>query len=72
MLGFKFDAGHRAGVKHQAADALSRLRTEGTDKITLKDDLSAMVIHIMDAKTHDCPSDMLEDIDSTLVHVKPE
>lgn len=31
LLDFDFEVVHRAGIKHQAADALSRMRTKGAD-----------------------------------------
>lgn len=40
---------HRAGVKHQAADALSRLPTTGADTTTLEDDLPLMAVQKMDS-----------------------
>ncbi|NJR72360.1 MAG: hypothetical protein HC782_04920 [Gammaproteobacteria bacterium] len=39
---------HRAGVKHQAADALSRLPKTGADTTPLEDDLPLMAVEKMD------------------------
>ena len=36
---FDFDVEHRAGIKHQAADALSRMTTTGLDTTPLGDDI---------------------------------
>lgn len=41
---YYFDIAHRTGVKHQAADVLSRLRTRGTDQFDINDEISVMVV----------------------------
>lgn len=38
-LEFYFEAVHRSGVKHQAADGFSRLSTNGSDYNMLEDDI---------------------------------
>lgn len=35
---------HRAGIKHQAVNTLSRLPTNGSDRTLIEDDISVMVI----------------------------
>lgn len=40
---FDFDVVHRAGLKHLAADALSRLTTTGKVLALVEDDLSAKI-----------------------------
>ena len=39
---FEFDIVHRAGIKHQAADALSRLETTSTDETELRDEIPTL------------------------------
>lgn len=41
----KFDIGHRAGIKHQAADALSRPNTERVDDFDIDDDILIMKVN---------------------------
>ena len=48
---YEFDVVHRAGVKHQAADALSRLPTDGEDKAPLDDEIPVLVIQHDDEQT---------------------
>lgn len=42
LVEFELDAVHRAGVKHQAADAVSRLPTTGIDDTPLHDDVQVL------------------------------
>lgn len=46
---FDFDVEHRAGFKHQAADALLRLITTGQDESSLEDDLPLYAIDSHDS-----------------------
>lgn len=39
---FRFDVLHRAGVKHQAAEALSRIITTGTDDKYINDEIPVL------------------------------
>ena len=41
---YDFVVEHRAGIKHQAADALSRLETTGLDTSTLRDEIPCYVV----------------------------
>lgn len=41
---FEFPIGCHAGIKHEAADAMSRLLTDGIDKIRLDDDVVVLPI----------------------------
>lgn len=41
---YEFDVVHRAGIKHQSADALSRLTTSGNDDTTLDDGIPVMIL----------------------------
>lgn len=66
FLEFHIDAVHRAGVRHQAADALSRVPSDGTNKTQLEDDLPVMVIRVENHDLHLSPLHMSEDISSTL------
>lgn len=43
---YEFDIFYRAGIKHQAADTLSRLNTEGTDGSHIEDDIPVMAVAI--------------------------
>lgn len=40
----EFDAVHRAGIKHQTAEALSRFPTTGNDKMLLNNDVPVLTI----------------------------
>jgi len=44
LLEFEFDVVHRPGIKHQAADALSRLNTQGEDEEPLEDEVPTLLI----------------------------
>ena len=39
----EFDVVHRAVIKHQAADALSRLETSGADDSSLQDEIPVLL-----------------------------
>lgn len=41
---FDFEIAHRAGVKYQAAEALSRVRKTGMDESLLEDDVTELKI----------------------------
>lgn len=47
---YEFDLVHRDGIKHQKADALSSLRTEGTDDLPLEDKLSLISVQHVDKR----------------------
>ena len=59
LADFEYDIVHRAGVKHQAADALSRLPTNGTDQHPLDDGIPTLAIG--DSETFD-PYDWAEGV----------
>lgn len=44
MSAFQFYKLHRTGMKHQAADALSRLKTKGEDSSLLDDEVTVPTI----------------------------
>lgn len=46
---FSFDVIHRAGIKHRAADALSRLVTKQSDTTPFEDDFQLYAIKTLDA-----------------------
>lgn len=41
---FEFDVLHRAGMKHEAANALSRLVTMETDQMSIEDKMTVLCI----------------------------
>lgn len=41
---YGFQITHRADVEHQAADSLSRLKTEGTDDSYVEDDIPVIAV----------------------------
>lgn len=49
LSNFDFHDEHRAGIKRQAADALSRLSTFSKDESSLKDDLPLYAIDNFDS-----------------------
>lgn len=69
---FDSDVIHRAGVIHQAADALPRLPTGGTDKTTLENERPIAYINIVQNHEDDQPSHVLEDFSSTIMHLIPD
>lgn len=50
-LEFEFDIVHSAGIKHEAADAISSLPTDGADNIKLNDDILVLAITTKTTKT---------------------
>lgn len=54
LLKFDFNVVHLACVKHQSADAMSRLLTDESDTTALQDYLHVMVINVVNHKKHDC------------------
>lgn len=70
MLEFDYDIVHRAGVNHQAADALSRLPSDRTDKTLLEDDLPLLIVNTINKKMDEDPLHMSEDMSSTLMHIR--
>lgn len=57
LLEYDYEIQHRPGVKHQAADALSRVRTDGGDETELDDEVP----------TFECKED--EDTDGTICEI---
>lgn len=53
---FDFDVIHQAGVKHQAAEPLSRLDTDGEEKTHLDDDLPVCNIENIRVKINETPN----------------
>ena len=49
---FEYDIVHRPGVKHQAADALSRLPTTGTDQTDLDDEIPTVAAVLKGPMVH--------------------
>lgn len=45
MSEFESDIIHCAGIKHQAADALLRLKTNGEDKSSVDDEVQVLTVH---------------------------
>lgn len=44
MLDYEFDIIHLSDVNHQAADALTRLKTKGEHETPLEDEVSFLII----------------------------
>ena len=42
---FDYEINHRPGAKHKAADAISRLATEGLDQTEINDDLTVLMVN---------------------------
>lgn len=74
LLESDFDAVHRASVKRQAADALSLLPTDGTDRTSLEDVLPGIIINSVNNELNKDTSHVLEDKSSTItrLHSKPK
>lgn len=51
FFGFEFDIVHRANIRHQAADGLLRLPTDGTDNTKLDDHISVLAVTTNTANT---------------------
>lgn len=49
---FEYDIVHRPGVKHQAADAMSRLNTTGTDQTDLDDEIPTVAAVLKGPMVH--------------------
>ena len=69
---------HRAGIKHQAPDALSRLDTDAFDAQPLQDDLPVFSIDVTQPledpdlyPTADPPRDQLDVIETTVLAITP-
>lgn len=62
---------HRACVKNQATDTLSRIVTDGSDKAVRQEDFPVMGINNEEADNFGCVSNVLEDFSSisTLVNI---
>lgn len=48
---FEFDIIHRAGIKHQAVDALSQLKTKGVDTMPLQNEVPVLTISLLSHNT---------------------
>ncbi len=51
LLEFDFNVQYRPGAQHHAADAMSRLETEGPDEDLLDDDFSTLLATCLDAES---------------------
>ena len=78
LLEYDFDVVHRAGIKHQAPDALSRLDTDAFDAQPLQDDLPVFSIDVTQPledpdlyPTADPPRDQLDVIETTVLAITP-
>ena len=66
LADFEYDVVHRAGIKHQAADALSRMPTDGSDQTPLDDAIPTLAVeasHTERSETQPDPQEFVEEND---------